>query len=235
MTSNVMNGERANLLEDLCRGYRLFAALGWGATGDGHISARDPHETDCFWMLKYGVAFGQATLEDLVLLGPDGSTVEGDGEVNSPAFKIHRPILTARSDIVSAAHTHTDWGTPFSAEARPLEPITQEACFFFEDNVVFDDDEVQIQNLAAGERLAQCLGHNHAVVLKNHGLLTVGSSVARAICRFVLLEKVCEAHMKARQAVPIDADAARYAKSDLTRTGALENMFRYLAKHHAVY
>ena len=230
-----MSNERTDILEDLCRGYRLFATLGWGSTGDGHISARDPQESDCFWMLRYGVPFRLASIDDLVMIGPDGSTVLGEGNVNEPAFKIHRPILTARSDIASAAHTHTDWGTPFSAEGRPLQPITQEACFFFDDCVVFDDDEVQIQDLAAGERIAQCLGRNHALILKNHGLLTVGSSVSRAICRFVLLEKVCEAHLKAREAKPVNSNAARYAKSDLTRPGALENMFGYLTKHHSVH
>ena len=230
-----MSNERTALLEDVCRAYRLFAALGWGATGDGHISVRDPQRTDCFWLLKYGIPFGDASLENLVMLDPEGEIVEGDGYINKPAFKIHRPILTARSDVVSAAHTHTEWGTPFSAEARAIEPITQESCFFFEDYAVFDDDEVQVQDLAAGERIAQCMGKNNSLILRNHGLLTVGESVSTAVCRFVLLERVCEAHLKARDAKPISSEAARYAKADLNRDGALDNMFRYLAKHYAVY
>lgn len=230
-----MDAQQTDLLDDLCRGYRLFAALGWGDTGDGHISARDPNRTDHFWLLRYGVPFSDASIERLVLLDPEGTVVEGKGNVNSPAFRIHRPLLTARSDLVAIAHTHTPWGTPFSAELRPIQPITQEACFFFEDCAMFDDEEVQIQDMAGGERIAQCIGKNHSIILRNHGLVTAGTSVASAICRFVLLERVCEAHLKARKAKPINSDAARYAKSDLTRPTAFDNMFRYLTKHHGVY
>ncbi|MXW54238.1 MAG: ribulose phosphate epimerase [Gammaproteobacteria bacterium] len=230
-----MDAQQTDLLDDLCRGYRLFAALGWGDTGDGHISARDPNRTDHFWLLRYGVPFSDASIERLVLLDPGGTVVEGEGNVNSPAFRIHHPLLTARSDLVAIAHTHTPWGTPFSAELRPIQPITQEACFFFEDCAMFDDEEVQIQDMAGGERIAQCIGKNHSIILRNHGLVTAGTSVASAICRFVLLERVCEAHLKARKATPINSAAARYAKSDLTRPTAFDNMFQYLTKHHGVY
>lgn len=230
-----MTVERTELLNDVCRGYRLFAALLWGDTGDGHISVRDSERSDHFWLLRYGVPFAEASPEQLVLLDGDGNTVEGNGNVNNPAFRIHHPILTARPDIVSIAHTHTPWGTPFSSELRPIEPITQEACFFFEDIALFDDEEVQIQDLAGGERIAQCIGKNHSIILRNHGLVTTGTSVASAIVRFVLLERVCEAHLKAPNAKPISSEAARYANVDLTRPVAFENMFRYLTKHHGVY
>lgn len=230
-----MDAQQTDLLNELCRGYRLFAALGWGDTGDGHISARDPQRTDHFWLLRYGVPFSDASIEKLVLLDPDGAVVEGEGSVNSPAFRIHHPLLTARADLVSVAHTHTPWGTPFSAELRPIQPITQESCFFFEDCAMFDDEEVQIQDMAGGQRIAQCIGKNHSIILRNHGLVTAGASVASAICRFVLLERVCEAHLKAPNARPISSDAARYARSDLTRPTAFENMFQYLTKHHGVF
>lgn len=230
-----MNIQQSELFEDLCRGYRLFAALGWGDTGDGHISLRDPERSDHFWLLRYGVPFTEAAVDQLVLLDPDGNVVDGEGTVNNPAFRIHHPILTARPDIVSIAHTHTPWGTPFSAELRPVEPITQEACFFFEDVALFDDEEVQIQDLAGGERIAQCIGKKHSIILRNHGLVTAGTSVTSAIVRFVLLERVCAAHLRTRNAKPISVHAARYAQTDLTRPTAFENMFRYLTRHHGVY
>lgn len=230
-----MTAERSALLGDVCRGYRLFATLGWGDTGDGHISVRDPERTSCFWLLRYGVPFAEAEPDQLVLLDADGNTVEGEGKVNNPAFRIHHPLLTARPDIISVAHTHTPWGTPFSSELRPVEPITQEACFFFEDVALFDDEEVQIQDIAGGERIAQCIGKRHSIILRNHGLVTAGTTVASAIVRFVLLERVCEAHIKAPNAKPISNNAARYAHQDLTRPAAFDNMFRYLTKHHRVY
>lgn len=223
---------RARRKRDVALGYRIFAAQHWGDAGDGHISARDPEREDCFWVLRYGVSYHEARVDDLVLVGPDGELVEGEGPINTAAYYIHAPILAARPDIVSAAHVHTGWGTPFAAEARPVEPITQESCIFFEDHALFDDEEVQIQSTDGGKRIAAALGANRAAILRNHGLITVGARVDEAVGSFVLLERVAEAHMKARQARPISAEAARYAKSDLVRLGAGRSAFRSLVARH---
>ena len=223
---------RETLLEELCNGYRIFAAHGWGDLGDGHISARDPSRTDCFWLLRYGVSFAEVEPSDFVLLNAEGLAVEGSGDVNKAGFFIHQPLLAARRDIGSVAHTHTQWGTPFSAEVRNVEPITQEACLFFEDCAVFDDEEVQVQSLDGGSRIAQSLGRNGAIILRNHGLLTVGADVAQSVSRFVMLERVAEAHLKANNAQPISGKAARRAKQDLSREGADRSAFEFLVKHH---
>ena len=73
---------RAKRKRDCALGYRLLAAQKWGDLGDGHISARDPVRTDCFWMLRYGVSYHAAMVSDLVLVGPDGQLIEGEGFVN---------------------------------------------------------------------------------------------------------------------------------------------------------
>jgi ribulose-5-phosphate 4-epimerase/fuculose-1-phosphate aldolase len=138
----------------------------------------------------------------------------------------------ARPDVVSATHVHTAWGTPFSAEVRPIEPITQESCVFFEDHALFDDEEVQIQSTEGGKRIAAALGRNRAVILRNHGLLTVGARVDEAVGSFVQMERVAEAHMKARDPKPISAEAARWAKSDLTRFGAGRVAFQALVSRY---
>jgi len=208
---------RAQRKHCVALGYRLLAALGWGDLGDGHISARDPERGDCFWMLRWGVSYHEARARDLVLVGPDGALVEGQGSVNMAAYYIHHPILEARPDAVSAVHTHTGWGTPFSAELRPILPISQESCLFFEDHALFDDEEVQVQSVEGGKRIAVALGRSRAIILRNHGLLSVGDGVDQAVGRFVHLERIAEVHMKARQARPISAAAARYAKADLDR------------------
>ncbi|HSG91172.1 MAG TPA: class II aldolase/adducin family protein [Pseudomonadales bacterium] len=208
---------RAQRKRQVALGYRLFAALRWSDLGDGHITARDPVRTDCFWTLGLGVAYQLATVDDLVLVGPDGKRVEGDGIVSTAVYYIHHPILMARPDLVCAAHAHTGWGTPFSAEVRPIEPITQEACVFFEDHAIFDDEELQILSTEGGDRIAQALGDNRAIILRNHGLLTVGQRVDQAVSTFVRMERVCETHMKVRNAKPISREAALLAKEDLNR------------------
>jgi len=208
---------RESRKQQVALGYRILAAQRWGDLGDGHISARDPERTDCFWMLRFGVSYQLARIADLVLVGPDGEVVEGKGPINMAAYYIHHPILAARADAVSATHVHTGWGTPFSAELRPIEPITQESCIFFEDHAIFDDEEVQIQSTDGGRRIAEALGASRAIILRNHGLLTVGARVDDAVGSFVHMERVAEAHMKARAAKPISAEAARFAQADLRR------------------
>jgi ribulose-5-phosphate 4-epimerase/fuculose-1-phosphate aldolase len=223
---------RARRKRDVALGYRLFAANRWGDAGDGHISARDPERTDCFWTARYGVSYHRVTVADLILVGPDGSLVEGEGPLNEAAYHIHYPILRTRPDAISAAHVHTGWGTPFSTEVRPIEPITQEACVFFEDHAIFDDEEVQVQSVEAGQRIADALGSMSAIVLRNHGLLTVGDRVDDCVGRFVQMERVCEAHMKVRDPKPISAEAARFARDDLRRLKSGVGAFRSMLDRH---
>lgn len=206
------DAERAHRKRRLALAYRLFGALHWGEQGDGHISARDPERTDCFWLLRYGVPFGQATVADLVLVGPDGSVVEGQAEINPAAYFIHWPVHEARPDIVCAAHTHTPYGTPWSACAEPFSMICQEAVAFHDSNVVFDDGETDIQDLDGGTRIGTALGGNKLVILRNHGTLTVGASIDEAIGWYLMAERVAEVHCKAPRPQPVsDTDAAKVA------------------------
>ena len=193
----------------LALSYRIFGARRWGDQGDGHISARDPERLDHFWLARLGAPFGEVTVTDLVLVAPDGSVVEGTGDINETAYFIHAPIHEARPEVIGAAHTHTQYGTPWSANRRLLEPITQEACAFFEDHALFDDEEVSIQSTAGGKRIADALAGHKGIILANHGLLTVGASVDEAVGWFAMMERVAEAHCKAPDAKPISAEMAR--------------------------
>ncbi|MEM9130722.1 MAG: class II aldolase/adducin family protein [Actinomycetota bacterium] len=224
--------ERHKRLRELALGYRIFGALRWGDLGDGHITARDPERTDCFWVLGAFVSFHRATMDDLILIGPDGTAIEGGPAYNRTAYNIHWPVHEARPDIVAAAHTHTGWSTPFSASRKHLLPISQEACMFYDDHSVFDDEEVQVQSVAGGERIATALDGNRAVILANHGFLSVGASVAEAVAAFVVMDRVAEVQMKAPDAVPISEEGARRAKAGLGPARALEAGFRYLVDRH---
>jgi ribulose-5-phosphate 4-epimerase/fuculose-1-phosphate aldolase len=184
----------------LALAYRVFGKMGWGSLGDGHISARDPDRPDCFWLARYGVPFGDVSPDDLVLVGPDGTVIEGSGYINMAAYFIHGPIHEGRPEIVSAAHCHTPYGTPFSALATRLQPISQESCAFFEDHEIFQDDEVSIGSTDGGKRIAVALGTSRAVVLRNHGLLTVGLTIDAAVGYFLLMERSAEVQLKAQYA-----------------------------------
>lgn len=223
---------RASRLRQVALGYRLLAAQRWGDLGDGHISARDPERTDAFWMLRLGVSYHKATIHDLVLVGPDGAILEGTGAINMAGYFIHQPILLARPDAISACHVHTGWGTPFAAEARPIEPISQESTIFFEDHALFDDEEVQIMSTDGGARIAEALGGQRAIILRNHGLLTVGPRVDAAVGSFVLMERVAEVHMKTRRARPIGPTSARMARDDLNRLQSARGAFWSMVERH---
>lgn len=191
--------------------YRLLGALGWGEQGDGHISARDPEHADAFWLLRYGVPFRDATVRDLVLVGPEGTVIDDNGndpEINITAYNIHWPIHEARPDVVCAVHTHTPYGTPWSANALPFSQIVQEATAFHGCHAVYDGDDVSVLSTDGGTRIAAALGDGRGVILRNHGLLTVGTSVDEAVGWFIMMERVAEVHVKAHAPSPIADEAA---------------------------
>lgn len=221
---------RAHRKARLALAYRVFGAHRWGSMGDGHISARDPELLDHFWLARYGAPFHSVTVADLVLVGPNGTVVDGEGSINPAAFHIHWPIHEARPDIVSAAHTHTPYGTPFSGLVQRFRPISQESCAFFEDHEIFDDHEVDVMSTDGGKRIAAALGGAKAALLRNHGLLTVGATVDECVGFFVLMERVAEAHMKAPGALPISDDAARAAREGVGSAQAGWHYFQWLLR-----
>lgn len=207
---------RAHRRQQAAIAYRILGAFGWGASGDGHVSARDPELLDHFWLARYGVPFNEVTVDDIVLVGPDGDVVEAPGGIdtgiNSAAYLIHWPIHEARPDIISAVHTHTPYGTPFAARRVVFSPMSQESCSFFGNVALFDDEELDIITLDGGKRIAAALGLARHAILCNHGLLATGTSVAEAIGWFVTMERVAEVHMKVgAQAKPISKTGARAA------------------------
>jgi ribulose-5-phosphate 4-epimerase/fuculose-1-phosphate aldolase len=210
---------RAHRKRRLALAYRVFGAMGWGSLGDGHISARDPERPDCFWLGRYGVPFRSMTTDDLVLVRPDG-TIEGGGHINIAAYYIHAPVHEARPEIVSAAHCHTPYGTPFSATVTLLEPISQESCAFFGDHEIFDDEEVNIGSTDGGKRIAAAIGGTRAVILRNHGLLTVGATIDAAVGYFLMMERCAEVQVKARDARPIGAESARRVHDEFDELAA---------------
>ena len=208
--------------EEIVLGYRLLASWGWGDDGSGHITGRDPQHTDHFWLLRYGVAFGAATVGDLVLVDPDGHVVAGsssdpDAEINPAAYNIHFPIHEARPDVMGAVHTHTAYGTPFSAMAAPLVAMSQESCAFHGNQAVFEGEELDVFDVNVGRRVAAALGPHRLLVMANHGLLTVGATVAEAVGFFVMAERAAEVHVKTLHR---DVGAAKTSGTQAQRTSA---------------
>ena len=210
--------ERALRKRQLAAAYRIFARFGFDEGLAGHITARDPERLDHFWVNPLGKHFSRIRVSDLILVNHEGKVVEGDAMVNTAAFAIHSQIHAARPDVVAAAHTHSVHGKAWSALGRLLDPITQDSCAFFEDHGLFDDYTGVVLDLEEGKRLAHALGEKKAVILRNHGLLTVGHSVAEAAWWFVSMDRSCHAQLLAEAVgtpVLIDPEMARLTFSQV--------------------
>lgn len=211
--------ERRHRQERLAAALRTFGRFGFGEGVAGHITARDPELTDHFWVNPFGVSFRHIRVSDLLLVGPDGAVVEGNRPVNRAAFVIHAAVHEARPDIVSAAHAHSIYGKTWSSLGRLLDPITQDACVFFEDHVVVADEGGRVVfETEAGQALARGLGPHKAAIHQNHGHFTVGQTVDEAAWWYIAMERACQSQLLAEAAgtpISIAPEGARYTR-DLT-------------------
>src|SRR5919106_1699710 len=210
--------ERRHRKQRLAAAFRLFGRFGFDEGVAGHITARDPERLDHFWVNPFGMNFGHIRVSDLILVNEKGEVVEGDYGVNTAAFVIHSQVHAARPDVVAAAHAHSIYGKSWSALGRLLDPITQDACAFYEDHALFDDYTGVVLDLEEGKRLAHALGDNKAAILRNHGLLTVGHSVDEAAWWFITMERSCQAQLLAMAAgdpKPIEDETATFTATQV--------------------
>lgn len=192
--------ERRHRKQMLAVAFRLFSRFGFDEGVAGHITARDPERLDHFWVNPFGMHFGQIRASDLILVNHQGVVVEGKYPVNQAAFAIHSRVHAARPDVVAAAHSHSMYGKMWASLGRLLDPITQDACAFYEDHGLFADFTGVVYETSEGERIAQALGNYKAAVLRNHGLLTVGHTVEEAAWWFITMDRSCQAQLLAEAA-----------------------------------
>ena len=213
-----LDEERRHRKERLAASFRLFGRFGFDEGVAGHITARDPEHLDHFWVNPFGMNFKHIRVSDLIRVDDTGQVVEGDRGVNAAAFAIHSRVHAARPDVIAAAHAHSLHGKAWSTLGRLLDPLTQDACAFYEDHGVFDDYTGVVLDLEEGKRIAHALGDGKAAILRNHGLLTVGHSVDEAAWWFITMERSCQAQLLAEAAgtpVHIAPDAAHLTASQV--------------------
>lgn len=197
---DTVEDERLHRKKRLTAGFRLFGKFGFDEGAAGHITVRDPQYPDHFWVNPFGISFKQIKMSDLLLVNHSGDVVEGEGLLNGAAFAIHGAIHGARADVVAAAHAHSVYGKSWASLGRKLDPLTQDACAFYQDHALFDDFTGVVLDEAEGRRIGQALGQNKACILQNHGLLTVGASVDSAVWWFITMERSCQAQLLAEAA-----------------------------------
>jgi len=223
--------ERLHRKQRLAVAFRLFARHGYDQGLAGHITARDPELHDHFWVNPFGVHFSRIRVSDLLLVNAAGEIVVGDQPLNRAAFAIHAALHEARPDVVAAAHTHSTYGKAWSALGRTLDPLTQDACAFYEDHALFDDFRGVVLDTDEGFRIARALGPKKAVILKNHGILTAGPSVQAAAWWYIALDNACRTQLLAEAAgtpQPIPHEMATLTHSQVGRPGGAHYAFEAL-------
>ena len=199
-TFATVDQQRRHMKERLAAGFRLFSKFGFDEGVAGHITMRDPEYKECFWVNPFGMHFSQIRVSDLILVDHAGKVLEGNHTYNTAAFAIHSRIHKARPDVIAAAHSHSLYGKAWSSLGRPLDPLTQDACVFFEDHSVYKEFNGVVYNVEEGDRIAESLGQQKACIMQNHGNLTVGASVDEAVWWFITMERSCQAQLLAEAA-----------------------------------
>ncbi len=179
--------------------YRVIAYYKMTDLIDTHISYRLPDQPDHFLINQYGVAFEKMKASTLVKIDHAGqivATYDQDKPVNQAGFVIHSAIHHARPEIDCVIHTHTADGIAISAQKQGLLPISQHALKFY-DQLAYHSYEGIALSTDERERLVADLGNKRAMILRNHGLLAVGETIARAFHEIYFLERACQAQVKA--------------------------------------
>jgi ribulose-5-phosphate 4-epimerase/fuculose-1-phosphate aldolase len=202
---------------NLAAAYRLAAHFGWTDLQATHISARVPGRHEHFLMNPYGSFFHEITASSLVKIDLDGKLIDPpDGRVNAAGFTIHSAIHAARPEVGCVLHLHTIAGVAVCSQKHGLLPINH-AGLLFRNRVGYHDYEGLTFNLDERPRLVASLGRNVAMILHNHGTLTVGETVGEAFYWAYNLEKACRIQIASlagnpEQIVPSQAVQEHYTK-----------------------
>jgi ribulose-5-phosphate 4-epimerase/fuculose-1-phosphate aldolase len=194
---------------DLAAAYRLVAHYGWDDLIFTHISARVPGPEHHFLINPYGMMFDEITASSLVKVDLAGKIVsESRYQINPAGFTIHSAVHAARVDALCVMHLHTDYGIAVSAQKNGLLPISQQSLFPLA-SLAYHEYEGLALNDEEKPRLIADLGNKSHMILRNHGLLTVGQSPAEAFLSMYILERACKiqilAQSSATELLPVAA------------------------------
>jgi ribulose-5-phosphate 4-epimerase/fuculose-1-phosphate aldolase len=188
----VVSAQEWQLRCDLAAAYRLVAAHGWSDLIFTHLTARLPGPEHHFLINPYGLAFDEITASSLVKIDLEGNKLDDSPfPVNKAGFVIHSAIHSAREDVVCVIHTHTRAGVAVSAQKGGLLPISQQSTIVLGSLGYHDYEGIAVRP-DEQPRLQKNLGRNKYLMLRNHGLLTVGRSVPDAFLAMYVFETACQ-------------------------------------------
>ncbi|HEY6598858.1 MAG TPA: class II aldolase/adducin family protein [Pseudomonadales bacterium] len=191
--------ERTHRLQRLAAACRIFGRYGFGDGVLGHVTVRDPEHADRLWMNPYGVSMRQMTVSKLVQVDHRGDVVAGNGAINPVGVRLHSAVHRARPDVVAMCHAHSLYGSTWSSLGRVLDPVTQDACLFFERQALIVEPRLTLDADSA-DQFAAAFGDKRVAIQSGHGLFTTGYSVDEAAWWFVLMDRCCQTQLLAEAA-----------------------------------
>lgn len=193
-----VSDEEWKLRVNLAACYRIIAMYGWDDLVFTHISARVPGSEDHFLLNAYGHLFEEMTASSLIKVDLNGEKVlDSPNAVNPAGFVIHSAVHEARADVACVLHTHTRSGIAVSAQKNGLLPLSQISLLPYA-TLAYHDYEGIALNEEEKPRLVADLGNKNALILRNHGLLTVGPTIADAFLMMYALETACQIQILAQ-------------------------------------
>jgi ribulose-5-phosphate 4-epimerase/fuculose-1-phosphate aldolase len=185
---------------DLAAAFRLVDLYGWSDLFGTHLSARVPDAPDCFLLNPFGLLFDEITASSLVKVREDGTELSpSERGINPAGFTIHSAVHGARPDIHWVIHTHTAAGLGVATQADGLLPLTQQALSVLAHTGYHDYEGIAF-DLGERERLVRDLADHNVLILRNHGLLTVGRTVGEAWLWMYRAERACKFQLAFQQA-----------------------------------
>lgn len=183
---------------ELAAVYRLVYRFGWDDGIFTHSSVRLPGPDHHFLINPYGHLFNEVCASNLVKIDLDGNVVDDSPyDVIRAGFVIHSAIHMSREDAMCVIHTHTNEGMAVSAQKQGLLPLNQKSMMFY-NRVAYHDYEGISTDIDERDRLVRDLGNHHSMILRNHGLLTTGRTIAEAFYHHRLLQHSCEMQLQAQ-------------------------------------
>jgi len=181
---------------DLAACYRLADRFGFSELVWNHITVRVPGPDNHFLINQFGLRFDEVTASNLIKIDQDGNVLSGPPDVNVTGYVLHRGVYAARREVHCVMHSHSPAGLAISALDEGLLPVVQGAMMFYR-RVGYHDYEGLSTDKEESTRAAVSLGEHHALILRNHGLITVGETVGEAFVRMYYLEQACRAQIDA--------------------------------------
>jgi L-ribulose-5-phosphate 4-epimerase len=221
------------LREKLAAAGRILEREGQGDNIWGHVTARDPAVPERILMKPSTIGLEEMRPDQLITVDFDGKKIDGTMPRHIEVF-IHTEIMRARPDVNAVIHTHPLYAVVFSSLGKPMQPVGHSGAIFFEDLPIFSETTDLIITPELGRSVAAVLGKSNAMLLQNHGIVSVGKTLEEAIFFATHLELACQMQLLAENAGGARAlsktDDARTKAALMRNEPAYVNVFNYLAR-----